>query len=81
MGAFEPPHHQREFEIAIICALQIEHDAVETLLDDDYGHHGMFYGKTPGDPNTYTTGRLGRHYVVIAYMPGMGKVKWLMLPL
>ena len=73
MAKLEPPRHQREFEIAIICALQIEHDAVETLLDEDYGHHGVLYRKAAGDPNIYTTGRLGRHHVVIAYMPGIGK--------
>ncbi|KAK4245071.1 nucleoside phosphorylase domain-containing protein [Corynascus novoguineensis] len=32
------------------------------------------YGKAAGDPNAYTTGAVGRHNVVLAHMPGMGKV-------
>ena len=31
------------------------------------------YGKAPGDPNTYTLGRIGHHNVVLAFMPGMSK--------
>ncbi len=31
------------------------------------------YGKAPGDPNAYSTGVIGYHNVVLAYMPGMGK--------
>ncbi|KAF3918629.1 hypothetical protein AA313_de0204199 [Arthrobotrys entomopaga] len=67
------PLNREDFEIAIICALQIERDAVEALLDEDYETEGFSYGKAPGDCNAYTIGRIGNHHVVLAYMPGMGK--------
>ena len=63
------PRHRRDFQIAIICALQVEHDAVEALIDEEW----EAYGKAMGDLNTYTTGRMGTRSVVLAYMPGMGK--------
>ena len=67
------PRSRNEFQIAVICALQVERDAVEALLDEEYNTHGLAYGKAPGDQNAYTLGRISRHYVVLAYMPGMGK--------
>jgi nucleoside phosphorylase len=66
------PHSRDGFEIAIICALPIERDAVEALLDKEYETDGFSYGKAPGDRNAYTTGRLGNQHVVLAYIPGMG---------
>jgi len=68
------PLNRDSFEIAIICALSIERDAVEALLDEEYETDGFSYGKAAGDPNTYTTGRLGNQNVVLAYMPGMGTI-------
>ena len=72
MPQLDRPRQREEFEIAILCALQAEHDAIEAVLDEDY-EDGHPYGKAPGDQNSYTTGRIGVHHVVIAYMPGMGK--------
>jgi len=66
------PRSRREFEIALICALPIESDAVEALFDEIWDED-YTYGKAPGDPNTYTLGRIGHHNVVLAFMPGMGK--------
>ncbi|KAJ0426159.1 hypothetical protein BJY00DRAFT_127026 [Aspergillus carlsbadensis] len=63
------PRGRRDFEIAIICALGLESDAVEILFD----HHYRDFGKAPGDPNSYRTGRIANHDVVLAYMPQMGK--------
>ena len=75
MAKAEAPKRRSEFEIAIICALPIEHDAVESLLDEDYyPSRGFSYGKAAGDPNSYTTGRMGEQPIVLAYMPGKGKV-------
>lgn len=68
------PSSRDGFEIAIICALRIERDAVEALLDEEYEADGFSYGKAVEDPNAYTTGRLGNQHVVLAYMPNMGKV-------
>ncbi|KAH6970347.1 hypothetical protein BKA56DRAFT_735956 [Ilyonectria sp. MPI-CAGE-AT-0026] len=61
------------FNIAIICALTIEADAVEALFDQYWDDDVPRYDKAPGDPNAYSTGSIGRHNVVLAYMPGMGK--------
>ncbi|KAF4431430.1 hypothetical protein F53441_13898 [Fusarium austroafricanum] len=67
------PHNRHAFEIAIICALPLEADAIEALFD----HHwddGPPFDKVINDPNTYTTGVLGCHNAVLAHMPGMGLV-------
>jgi nucleoside phosphorylase len=68
------PASRRNFEIVLICALPLEADAVEAVFDhhwDDDG--GPPFDKFSGDPNTYSTGTIGRHNVVLAHMPGMGK--------
>jgi nucleoside phosphorylase len=69
------PHNRDGFEIAIFCALPVERDAVEALLDEEYETDGFSYGKAVGDRNAYTTGRLGNQHVVLAYMPGMGTIR------
>ncbi|KAI1015348.1 hypothetical protein LB504_010967 [Fusarium proliferatum] len=68
------PSDRRGFEIAIICALTLEADAIEALFDHHWGDDGPPFDKEPGDPNAYSTGVIGRFNVVLAYMPGMGKV-------
>lgn len=68
------PSSRHGFEIAIICALTIEADAVEALFDNDWDDGGPPFDKVPGDPNAYTNGSIGRHNVVLARMPSMGKV-------
>ncbi|PCD44537.1 hypothetical protein AU210_003613 [Fusarium oxysporum f. sp. radicis-cucumerinum] len=68
------PSHRRGFEIAIICALTLEADAIEALFDHHWDDDGLPFDKEPGDPNAYSTGVIGRFNVVLAYMPGMGKV-------
>lgn len=67
------PNSREGFQIALICALRVEFDAVEALFDDYY-EQDFSYSKAPGDPNAYTTGRMCGHDVVLAFMPGMGKV-------
>lgn len=73
MTKLPPPYHRGEFEIAIICALDIESDAVEALFDGYWRDEGINYGKAQGDRNSYTTGWIGEHNVVLAYMPNIGK--------
>lgn len=68
------PKHRDEFEIAIICALTLEAEAVDALFDKYWSEEIYRYGKAQGDPNSYTTGAIGHHNVVLAHMPGMGKV-------
>ena len=65
------PMGRGDFEIAIICALRLEADAVEVLFDNFWD--GEMYEKAPGDPNAYTTGAIGLQNVTLAHMPGMGK--------
>lgn len=67
------PQNRNGFEIAIVCALTLEADTVESSLDEIYDKFGRVYGKQLGDPNAYITGRIGQHHVVICILPGMGK--------
>ncbi|KAL4892520.1 hypothetical protein BDV59DRAFT_43185 [Aspergillus ambiguus] len=67
------PKSRSDFTVAIICALPTEAEAVEELFDETYDTLSQYYGKQAGDDNTYTTGRMGKHQVVLCYMPGMGK--------
>ncbi|KAJ5802817.1 uncharacterized protein N7503_005267 [Penicillium pulvis] len=60
-------------EIAIICALPSEADAVEGVFDCCWDGDDGRYGKAVGDTNAYTTGIIGRHPVVLAHMPSIGK--------
>ncbi|KAI9155263.1 hypothetical protein HJFPF1_07844 [Paramyrothecium foliicola] len=66
-------HGAKEFEIAIICALSLEYNAVSYLFDEFWDDDGDPYGRAPGDPNNYTTGRIGKYNVVLALQPHMGK--------
>ncbi|KAH7121766.1 hypothetical protein B0J13DRAFT_567241 [Dactylonectria estremocensis] len=66
------PSSALDFGIGIICALTIEANAVEALFDDNWDD-GPSYNKDRGDKNAYSTGSIGCHNVVLAYMPGMGK--------
>ncbi|KAI6750751.1 hypothetical protein HG530_014201 [Fusarium avenaceum] len=67
------PSDRYGFEIVIICALPLEADAIEPLFDHRWDDDGPFFNREPGDLNTYSTGVIGRHNVVLAHMPGMGK--------
>ncbi|KAK6832630.1 hypothetical protein RU639_004351 [Aspergillus parasiticus] len=68
------PKDRSGFSIAIICALTVEADAVTLLFDEVYDKYGDVYGKHPRDDNSYTVGVIGKHNVVLCYMPEMGKV-------
>ncbi|KAK1256248.1 hypothetical protein MKX07_008507 [Trichoderma sp. CBMAI-0711] len=69
------PKSREDFEIALICALRVESDAVEALFDEHYEPDPkLSYDKATGDPNAYTTGRMCGIDVALAFMPGMGKV-------
>ncbi|VTT57934.1 unnamed protein product [Fusarium fujikuroi] len=68
------PVSRADFPLAIICALSFEADAIEAPFDPFDEHWDCnVYSKVPGDPNPYSTGRIGRHNVVLAYMPEAGK--------
>lgn len=67
------PASRDDFRIAVICALRTESDAVYAMFDEDW-EDGPKYAKVENDTNAYTMGRIGVHNVVLAYMPGIGKV-------
>ncbi|KAJ5332787.1 uncharacterized protein N7506_006570 [Penicillium brevicompactum] len=67
------PKHRRDFDVAVICALQLEADAVEEIFDCFWDEDRDRYGKALGDQNAYRTGVIGDHNVVLAYMPDIGK--------
>ncbi|KAE9577815.1 hypothetical protein CGCF415_v012447 [Colletotrichum fructicola] len=75
MITYTRPQHRDEFEIAVVCALPLESDAVSLIFDEfwgDEGGHGL--GRSAGDQNSYTNGRIGDHNVVLVHLPNMGKV-------
>lgn len=75
MESPKPPSSRDEFEIAIVCALPLEYNAVVPLLDDIWDESQVHLGKAGGDlNNTYLNGRIGQHNVVLVCLPGrMGK--------
>lgn len=68
------PNDRHGFEGAIICALPLEADAIEASFDYCWDGSGPPFGKALRDPNSYSTGVIGCHNVVLVRMPGMGKV-------
>lgn len=54
------------YAIGIICALFIEKAAVEAMLDEE--HEAL--AQRPEDTNSYTFGKICKHNVVIACLPG-----------
>ncbi|KAL2680329.1 hypothetical protein Neosp_007926 [[Neocosmospora] mangrovei] len=64
---------RKDFEVAIICALRLEYDAISYLFDEFWDEDGDQYGKALGDTNHYTTGRMGNYNIVLALLPHMGK--------
>ncbi|KAL6230982.1 hypothetical protein BDW75DRAFT_55065 [Aspergillus navahoensis] len=67
------PRSRNDFTVAIICALTLEADAVEAVFDETYDRLGWHYGNEPGDANAYVNGRIGKHNVVLCYLPRKGK--------
>ncbi|EHK16224.1 uncharacterized protein TRIVIDRAFT_40000, partial [Trichoderma virens Gv29-8] len=67
------PRGREDFQIAIICSLPLEYDVVSLLFDQFWDEDGL-YGRARGDVNTYTTGRMGKHDVVLVLLPNMGTV-------
>jgi nucleoside phosphorylase len=63
------PSHE-EFELAIICALPLESNAVVGIFDTTWRNHNI--PKQHNDNNRYTLGMIEDHYTVLTWMPGMG---------
>ncbi|KAH7312454.1 hypothetical protein B0I35DRAFT_356677 [Stachybotrys elegans] len=60
------------FDIAIVCALPLEYDAVELLLDSRDKNPRTT--RLAGFRTIYTTGTMGEHNVVLLLLTEMGKV-------
>ncbi|GAQ12199.1 hypothetical protein ALT_9520 [Aspergillus lentulus] len=69
------PASRDQFQVAIICALRVESEAVEAIFDEFYDENDNRLGQDPSDKNGYRNGRIGNHYVVLVYMPGIGKCR------
>ena len=67
---FPPPPTRDDFDIAILCAKELESDAVVAMFDCQW--QSSAYGKMPGDRNEYELGRIGNHDVALGYLPGQG---------
>lgn len=67
-----PPRSREGFQVAIICALEVERDAVLGLMHR-YPNPG--YGVARGDPNQYRYGELGGKPVVVALLIRTGPVE------
>lgn len=67
------PPRRENFNVAVICAIVTEYNAVCQIFDEFWDDEGDQYGRAEGDLNTYTTGRIGKHNVVLALLPHIGK--------
>lgn len=74
VAQFTQPTSRDDFHVAIICASSNEADAVTLLFDQFWDEEGDQFGRAGGDTNTYITGRLGKHNVVLAVLPSMGTI-------
>ncbi|KAF5976072.1 MTA SAH nucleosidase [Fusarium coicis] len=73
MSSYQRPVSRGDFAVALVCALPLEFDAVCMVVDEFWDEDGDQFGKADGDRNTYVTGRIDKHNVVIA-LSGKGKV-------
>jgi nucleoside phosphorylase len=56
-----------DYTVGWICAISTEYVAAQAFLDEE--HEGPEY-VSPSDNNDYTLGKIGKHNVVIAVLPG-----------
>lgn len=68
------PASRNGFQIAIICALLEERDAVEAAMTRDYKSEGHMYGRAQGDNNHYTTSELGHKPIVLATLRNISTI-------
>ncbi|GKT97391.1 kinesin light chain [Colletotrichum tofieldiae] len=69
-----PSRRREDFQVAIICALPLEYDAVALTFDEFWDENRDQQRNAPGDYNRYRTGRIGSHNVVLLLLSNMGKV-------
>ncbi|EGR51381.1 uncharacterized protein TRIREDRAFT_56804 [Trichoderma reesei QM6a] len=71
---FRRPSRRNDFEIAFICALDVEFEALCLVVEEFWDEGENVYGKAEGDANNYRTGRIGKHNVVLLLLSSIGKV-------
>jgi hypothetical protein len=69
-----PPSCRNDFYIAIVCALQLEYNAVCFIFNEFWNNEQKSYGKADEDPNYYTTDRVNYYNIILALLPYMGKM-------
>ncbi|KAF5712374.1 transcription factor [Fusarium mundagurra] len=72
MVSTQPPKNGDEFRIAIVCALPCEADAVTLLFDEFWDEISAPSDRLETDMNTYITGRIGQHKIVLVTLPRPG---------
>ncbi|PNP74399.1 hypothetical protein FNYG_12448 [Fusarium nygamai] len=70
MAPGKAPTGDTSFRVAIVCALPREAAAMSLLFDQTWDE--MSDDGKGLEQNTYLTGRIGQHNVVLATLPGMG---------
>lgn len=64
----KPARPLDEYNAAVVFAMEFEMSAFRYILDEE--HDTGDIEKDPDDPNEYVLGRVGRHLVVLAWLPG-----------
>lgn len=72
------PSSRDDFEVAIICALRREYNAVIPLFSELWDQQSEddednTFGRVGGDTNIYANGRIGNHNVVLVLLHKIGK--------
>ncbi|KAF5633413.1 nucleoside phosphorylase [Fusarium sp. NRRL 52700] len=67
-----PPKSRDGFHIGIVCARRSHYDTVGHIVDEFWD--GNHFGRSGGDPNIYSVGRIGDRPVVIVLLSLDGKV-------
>ncbi|THW45161.1 hypothetical protein D6D21_04556 [Aureobasidium pullulans] len=63
------PERAEAYTVAWIAALPHERAAGEAMFDEEYEDSPADFKKSRGDPNAYSWGKIGKHYVVVAALP------------
>jgi hypothetical protein len=69
MSKSHDPKGSKAYTVAWIAALPHERAAGEAMFDEEYEEPPEDFKKSRGDPNAYSWGKIGKHYVVVASLP------------
>ncbi|KAF6808441.1 kinesin light chain [Colletotrichum plurivorum] len=74
MASHSRPRRREDFQVAVVCALPLEYDAAVFACEEVWDKGETQLGNASGDYNTYATGRMGGHDIVLLLLPNVGKV-------